>query len=155
MAEILVIDDDADIQRLLQFALKRVGHTVTISSDGEQGLAQANVVEPDLRFETEIEEAESRARQGRLGLWGGPPPTVPTAASSPAPTSTGPAAGPTEPVETATSPPASPTAAETTEADSTAATEEPTAEASPTPTETTGSEPTATPADSSGLQGPQ
>lgn len=48
MANILVIDDDADIQRLLQFALKRAGHTVAISSDGQQGLAQAEDQSPDL-----------------------------------------------------------------------------------------------------------
>ncbi len=48
MANILVIDDDADIQRLLQFALKRAGHTVSISSDGEQGLLQAETDSPDL-----------------------------------------------------------------------------------------------------------
>ncbi len=43
----------------------------------EQGLARANIVEPDIRFQAEIEEAEARARQGRLGLWG----TLPTPTS--------------------------------------------------------------------------
>ena len=43
----------------------------------EQGLARANVIEPDTRFRAEIEEAETRAKEGQLGLWGSPPtPTV-------------------------------------------------------------------------------
>lgn len=41
----------------------------------EQGLARANVVEPDTRFMAEIEEAEARAKEGRLGLWSNQPPT--------------------------------------------------------------------------------
>lgn len=41
----------------------------------EQGLARANVVEPDTRFKAEIEEAEARAKAGRLGLWSNQPPT--------------------------------------------------------------------------------
>lgn len=44
----------------------------------EQGLAQADVSEPDTQFRSEIEEAETRARQGRLGLWSQVTPT-PTA----------------------------------------------------------------------------
>ncbi len=41
----------------------------------EQGLARAEMVEPDTAFETEIEQAERQARQGSLGLWSGRPPT--------------------------------------------------------------------------------
>jgi CheY-like chemotaxis protein/MinD-like ATPase involved in chromosome partitioning or flagellar assembly len=48
MANILVIDDDKDIQRLLEFALKRAGHTVDMAYDGEQGLAHAKEYQPDL-----------------------------------------------------------------------------------------------------------
>lgn len=48
MANILVIDDDKDIQRLLQFTLKRAGHTVEASYDGVQGLSQAESLKPDL-----------------------------------------------------------------------------------------------------------
>lgn len=48
MANILVIDDDRDIQRLLEFALKRAGHTVNMAYDGEEGLVQAENYSPDL-----------------------------------------------------------------------------------------------------------
>ncbi len=48
MANILVIDDDKNILRLLEFTLKRAGHTILISTDGAQGLAQANSQQPDL-----------------------------------------------------------------------------------------------------------
>jgi len=48
MATILVIDDDKDIQRLLEFALKRVGYTVESAYDGQQGLAYAEAYHPDL-----------------------------------------------------------------------------------------------------------
>ncbi|MCB0172485.1 MAG: response regulator [Anaerolineae bacterium] len=48
MAHILIIDDDQDILRLLEFSFKRSGHSVSISSNGEQGLAQAEIENPDL-----------------------------------------------------------------------------------------------------------
>lgn len=48
MANILVIDDDKNILRLLEFSLKRVGHTVTACEDGVQGLAQVKAQPPDL-----------------------------------------------------------------------------------------------------------
>jgi len=48
MANILVIDDDKNILRLLEFALQRAGHTVTLCVDGLQGLAQAESQLPDL-----------------------------------------------------------------------------------------------------------
>lgn len=41
----------------------------------EQGLVRANIVEPNTRFETEILDAQTRARTGRLGLWSQRPPT--------------------------------------------------------------------------------
>jgi endonuclease YncB( thermonuclease family) len=39
----------------------------------EEGLARANVVEPNIQFQAEIEEAETAARNSELGLWGQPP----------------------------------------------------------------------------------
>lgn len=48
MAHILVIDDDQDILRLLEFALRRVGHSVTIAADGEKGLVEIESRKPDL-----------------------------------------------------------------------------------------------------------
>ena len=48
MANILVIDDDRDILRLLEFALTRAGHEVLIATDGKQGLAELEVEMPDL-----------------------------------------------------------------------------------------------------------
>ncbi len=51
----------------------------------EQGLARANIVEPDTRFRAEIEEAEARAREGRLGLWSNQPPTPTPPRTQPTP----------------------------------------------------------------------
>jgi pilus assembly protein CpaE len=48
MANILVIDDDKDIQRLLEFTLKRAGHTVDTAIDGGQGMQFAEAHVPDL-----------------------------------------------------------------------------------------------------------
>lgn len=48
MAHILIIDDDPNILRLLEFSLKRVGHTVAVCEDGVQGLAQIQAHPPDL-----------------------------------------------------------------------------------------------------------
>ena len=48
MANILVIDDDKNILRLLEFTLKRAGHTIVTCVDGMQGLAQAEAQKPDL-----------------------------------------------------------------------------------------------------------
>ena len=41
----------------------------------ERGLANAQISEPDTDFETEIEEAEARAQESRLGLWSQQTPT--------------------------------------------------------------------------------
>jgi len=41
----------------------------------EQGLARAAVKAPDTRFKNKILEAEARAKEGKLGLWSGTPPT--------------------------------------------------------------------------------
>lgn len=48
MAHILVIDDDKTILRLVEFSLKRAGHTVAICEDGVQGLTQAKAQTPDI-----------------------------------------------------------------------------------------------------------
>lgn len=48
MAKILVVDDDKDILRLLEFTLKRVGHQVITSIDGPTGLAEVEAQQPDL-----------------------------------------------------------------------------------------------------------
>jgi endonuclease YncB( thermonuclease family) len=50
----------------------------------EQGLARADVTEPDVRYQAEIEEAEERARNNRLGLWGQSPTSVPPTNTQPA-----------------------------------------------------------------------
>ena len=128
----------------------------------EQGLARANILEPDIRFQAEIEEAEARARAGRLGLWGQPPsPTPPRSQSV-----TSEAEATAEPDET----PSATVASTTTPAPTQEATEEPSNESSSvgdtgeTPTSTTESESPQTPSagNSEGdtdsddqLQGPQ
>ncbi len=48
MANILVVDDDKDIVRLLEFTLKRAGHSVVTARNGEQGLAETKARSPDL-----------------------------------------------------------------------------------------------------------
>ena len=45
----------------------------------EQGLARAAIQPPDTRFEAEILAAETQAKAGKLGLWGGTPTPSPTA----------------------------------------------------------------------------
>lgn len=48
MANILIIDDDKDILRLIEFTLKRAGHTIITSTNGAEGLALAKGQTPDL-----------------------------------------------------------------------------------------------------------
>ena len=48
MPNILIIDDDQDIQRLLEFTFQRVGYTVTTALDGVQGLHYAEQEQPDI-----------------------------------------------------------------------------------------------------------
>jgi micrococcal nuclease len=68
----------------------------------EQGLAKAAIEEPDIQFKAEILDAETRAREGDLGLWGEEPPT---------PTSTPGQPRPSEAEPTTESPVGAPTAA--------------------------------------------
>jgi two-component system phosphate regulon response regulator PhoB len=47
-AEILIVDDDADIRELIAFKLCRAGFIVRSEADGESGLAAADEMRPDL-----------------------------------------------------------------------------------------------------------
>ena len=42
MAKILVIDDEANLRKVLAAILRRDGFDVTVATDGEQGLAEFN-----------------------------------------------------------------------------------------------------------------
>lgn len=48
MAKILVVDDDKDILRLMQFTLEKSGHTVLLATNGPQGLDLLKSSPPDL-----------------------------------------------------------------------------------------------------------
>jgi pilus assembly protein CpaE len=48
MAQILVIDDDANLLQMVKLMLQRVGHSVTTSSSGEEGLQLAAKAQPDM-----------------------------------------------------------------------------------------------------------
>lgn len=48
MARILVIEDEADIQQVLDYNLREKGHKVFISGNGEEGLKLAREKRPDL-----------------------------------------------------------------------------------------------------------
>src|SRR5687768_1834730 len=48
MSTVLIIDDDEHVTRLLEMQLGDEGHQVIVAHDGEQGLAQAEKIKPDL-----------------------------------------------------------------------------------------------------------
>jgi two-component system KDP operon response regulator KdpE len=48
MAKVLVIDDDPSLLRALKVGLRASGYDVSTASNGEQGIAQAAVVAPDV-----------------------------------------------------------------------------------------------------------
>ena len=48
MAHILVVDDDADIRKLVETILTRQGYKVSQAEDGETGLGFAIIKKPDL-----------------------------------------------------------------------------------------------------------
>jgi two-component system phosphate regulon response regulator PhoB len=48
MARILVVEDEADIQEVLEYNLKREGHDVVVTSTAKQGLRLARERRPDL-----------------------------------------------------------------------------------------------------------
>ncbi len=47
---ILIVDDEAFIQRSLQFVLKKTGHKIVTAADGEQAMEKAKAAKPDLIF---------------------------------------------------------------------------------------------------------
>ena len=47
-AKILVVDDDANVQRLLQYTLKQEGYDVVVASDGAEGFRLWGAEAPDL-----------------------------------------------------------------------------------------------------------
>lgn len=48
--KILVVDDEAFIQRSLQFVLKKTGHKIIMAANGEEALEKAKAEKPDLIF---------------------------------------------------------------------------------------------------------
>lgn len=152
-------DTDSDGNLLRYVFLDDALLSITLA---EQGLARANSVEPDTRFQAEILQAEELAQAGQLGLWGNKPPT-PTARPIVSPTTT--VTGTVtltvttvtpetvEPVESTAQPEATP-------AETPAATPSATVEAESTSTDTAEPEPTyeSTPGSDStenDLQGPE
>ncbi len=63
-------DDEGNLLRYVYIGDELMSIILT-----EQGLARAAIVKPDNHFQVEIEEAEARARDGKLGLWSRKPPT--------------------------------------------------------------------------------
>ena len=137
----------------------------------EQGLARAAISEPDTSFETDILEAEARAREGRLGIWNNSSPTAtptrgpPLAATTDG--STEPQSAPQETPEATTEPTDQ---ADLTTPETTTPTQTPTMTVEPTATgagvtvtatsaarstTTTTPQPTPDEADSSNLLGPR
>jgi len=47
-ARVLVVDDEADLVRVLEFGLKSRGYEVVTASDGQEGLKKAREVKPDI-----------------------------------------------------------------------------------------------------------
>jgi DNA-binding response OmpR family regulator len=45
---VLVVDDEPDLVRILQFGLQAAGYTVESASDGQEGLKKAREVKPDI-----------------------------------------------------------------------------------------------------------
>ena len=45
---ILVVDDEPDLVRVLEFGLKASGYTVEVASDGQEGLKKAREIKPDV-----------------------------------------------------------------------------------------------------------
>jgi two-component system phosphate regulon response regulator PhoB len=48
MPRILIVEDDEDVRALIGHKLRRAGHDVSEAGDGEQGLAAARDIAPDL-----------------------------------------------------------------------------------------------------------
>jgi two-component system alkaline phosphatase synthesis response regulator PhoP len=47
-ARVLVVDDEADLVRILQFGLQAIGYHVETASDGQEGLKKARDLKPDI-----------------------------------------------------------------------------------------------------------
>jgi two-component system, OmpR family, alkaline phosphatase synthesis response regulator PhoP len=47
-ARVLVVDDEADLVRILQFGLQAIGYHVDTASDGQEGLKKARDLKPDI-----------------------------------------------------------------------------------------------------------
>ena len=47
-ARVLVVDDEADLVRILEFGLQSVGYHVETASDGQEGLKKAREMKPDI-----------------------------------------------------------------------------------------------------------
>ena len=45
---VLVVDDEPDLIRVLEFGLKASGYTVEVASDGQEGLKKAREIKPDV-----------------------------------------------------------------------------------------------------------
>jgi DNA-binding response OmpR family regulator len=45
---VLVVDDEADLVRILQFGLQAIGYHVDTASDGQEGLKKARELKPDI-----------------------------------------------------------------------------------------------------------
>ena len=47
-ARVLVVDDEPDLVRILQFGLKAAGYEVESATDGQEGLKKAREMKPDI-----------------------------------------------------------------------------------------------------------
>lgn len=47
-ARVLVVDDEADLIRILQFGLEAIGYQVETASDGQEALKKAREIKPDI-----------------------------------------------------------------------------------------------------------
>ncbi|HXL15477.1 MAG TPA: response regulator [Methylomirabilota bacterium] len=47
-ARVLVVDDEADLVRILQFGLQAIGYQVETASDGQEALKKARETQPDI-----------------------------------------------------------------------------------------------------------
>lgn len=47
-ARVLVVDDEPDLVRILEFGLKAAGYQVEVASDGQEGLKKARELKPDI-----------------------------------------------------------------------------------------------------------
>ena len=47
-ARVLVVDDEPDLIRILEFGLKAAGYQVEIAVDGQEGLKKAREIRPDI-----------------------------------------------------------------------------------------------------------